>query len=393
MLADTRGRVWAWLLTRTLAAVVVVLMMFNYRWKHVFDDLDVYSRWGLMLAAGNAPSSDPAWQYPPGAAFVFAAIGKLGSDPWMFALFFIAIDVAISAAFAREGRRTGNWHGLAFWMLAPLMLGPVLYGRYDGVPTLTAVIGLLALSAGTVRGAWLGIGGGLKIWPAMLCIALERRGWIRSSAGAASALAVTIIAAAVAFPTVLSSFIRNSGARGLQIESVAALPFVWARLLGVHTPVQHRFGASEFATAAADQISGWLLPLTALGLVALVVVRASGRLDRSPAADIALVTVLWLMITSRVLSPQYNVWLVGIAAVVWAAGSQAMRRTTILVAVTALAAQILYPFAYAGILHGGPVGVTIQTVRILALLAAFVMGLRVLYLQAASAQETPAPAH
>ena len=43
---------------------------------------------------------------------------------------------------------------------------------------------------------------------------------------------------------------------------------------------------------------------------------------------IAFVAILWLMVNSRVLSPQYNVRLVGMAALVWAAGSRRMRTAT-----------------------------------------------------------------
>ena len=88
--------------------------------------------------------------------------------------------------------------------------------------------------------------------------------------------------------------------------------------------------------------------------------------------------ILWLMVTSRVLSPQYNVWLVGMAALVWAAGSPRMRTATIPVAVTAIAAQVLYPFSYIDIIEGGLIGVAVQTVRIVALLAAMVLAVRAL---------------
>ena len=106
--------------------------------------------------------------------------------------------------------------------------------------------------------------------------------------------------------------------------------------------------------------------------------RALGRLDHAPVADIAFAAILWLTVTSRVLSPQFNVWLVGMAALVWAAGSPRMRTATIPVAVTAVAAQVLYPFAYIDIINGGLIGVGVHTVRIVALLAAMVLAVRAL---------------
>ncbi len=110
-----------------------------------------------------------------------------------------------------------------------------------------------------------------------------------------------------------------------------------------------------------------------------------------PVADIAFVAILWLMVTSRVLSPQYNVWIVGMAALVWAAGSTAMRRATIPVAITALAAQALYPFALLDIVDGGFIGIALHTVRIVALVAALVIAVRVL-VRTSSARHRPSAA-
>jgi hypothetical protein len=379
-LAEPRHRLGWWLLTRGLALLVVGGMMLHHDWKHVFDDLNVYAGWGEGLAQGRVPSADPMWQYPPLAAFVFGGIGLLGSKPWMFALLFVAVDVAISVLLARDAQRRGRWHGFAVWLAAPLLLGPILYGRYDSIPTAFALAGLLAIAVPAAAGAVLAVGGGLKVWPAIMALAMRQRDWFRGAAGAAVAGVATLAVSAWAFPTVISGFLGNGEARGLQTESVAALPFVWGRLVlgGDAFPEAFRYGSSEVDAPLADAMAPWLIPLTAIGLLLLIAARALGRLDHAPVADIAFVAILWLMVTSRVLSPQYNVWLVGMAALVWAAGSDRMRRATIPVAVTAVAAQALYPFAYIDIVDGGFVGVAIQTVRILALLASLALAVRAL---------------
>lgn len=377
-LAEPHYRLRWWLLTRGFALAVIALMMLHRDWKHVFDDLNVYSRWGEALAGGEVPSEDPMWQYPPLAAFVFGAIGLLGSQPWLFAALFVAVDVAISLLLNRDARHRGRWHGVAVWLAAPILLGPVLYGRYDAIPTLAALGGLMAVSAPFTAGAVLAIGGGLKVWPAVMAMALPRRHWLTGAVGAALASVAVILSATWTFPTVISGFLGNGEARGLQTESVAALPFVWARLFGADVPEGFRYGSSEVAVPLADAIAPWLLPATALGLLALILARALGRLDHAPVADVAFVAITWLMVTSRVLSPQYNVWLVGMAAFVWAAGSDRMRRATIPVAITALTAQALYPFSYMDIVDGGFLGTAIHTVRIVALVAVLVMGVRAL---------------
>jgi hypothetical protein len=394
LLAQRRYRVTWWLATRGFVALIAVGMMFHHDWKHIFDDLNVYSRWGEGLAEGTVPSADPMWQYPPLAAFVFGGIGLLGSQPWLFLLLFVAVDIAISLVLARDAARRDRWDGFAVWLAAPLLLGPILYGRYDSIPTLAAMAGLLALAAPMAAGAILAIGGGLKVWPAVIALALSRRDWLRGALGAALATAAVIAVSAWAFPSVISGFLGNGEARGLQTESVAALPFVWARLfLGAEgIPEAFRYGSSEVGVPLADAIAPWLIPLTGIGLLLLILARALGRLDHAPVADIAFVAILWLMVTSRVLSPQYNVWLVGMAALVWAAGSARMRTATIPVVVTAVAAQVLYPFAYIDIIEGGFIGSVIHTVRIAALLAAMALAVRALLPEKAPATGVTRPA-
>ena len=378
-LAEPRWRWGWWLAIRIVVLLAALAMMFHHDYKHIFDDLNVYSRWGLGLAEGRLPSNDPMWQYPPLAAFVFGGVGLLGGAPWMFAVLFLAVDVAISVLLAVDARRRGTWHGFGVWLLAPLLIGPLFYGRYDVIPTAFALGGLLALSV-PVAGVVLALGGGLKVWPAVLAVALPRRDWMRGAVAAAVTGVAVIAASVMTFPSIIEGFLGNGEARGLQTESVAALPFVWARFVvgekGI--PEAFRYGSSEVGVPLADAIAPWLLPLTAVGLLALIAARVLGRLDHAPVADIAFVTLTWLMVTSRVLSPQYNVWLVGMAALVWAAGSPRMRKATIPVLITTLAAQALYPYAYMDIIRGGFAGIFWQTVRIVALVATLVIAVRAL---------------
>ena len=283
-LAERRYRVTWWLVTRGFVLLMAVGMMFHHDWKHIFDDLNVYSRWGEGLAEGRVPSSDPMWQYPPLAAFVFGGIGMLGSQPWLFLLLFVAVDIAISLLLSRDAMRRDNWNGYAVWLAAPLLLGPILYGRYDSIPTLAAMAGLLALAVPVAAGAILAIGGGLKVWPAVMALALSRRAWLKGAFGAAMATGVVVVTAAWAFPGVISGFLGNGEARGLQTESVAALPFVWARMFvgkeGV--PEAFRYGSSEVGVPLADAIAPWLIPLTGIGLLLLILARALGKLDHVP---------------------------------------------------------------------------------------------------------------
>jgi hypothetical protein len=115
------------------------------------------------------------------------------------------------------------------------------------------------------------------------------------------------------------------------------------------TPRELRFGAWEIPTHAADVVAGVLkwLSVAALGAAALwwwFRARAihDGRTDLADAAvsrDFIFTIVLLLVVTSRVLSPQFMLWLVGLAAVVLTAGTTRLARPAWIV----LAASILTP--------------------------------------------------
>ncbi len=60
------------------------------------------------------------------------------------------------------------------------------------------------------------------------------------------------------------------------------------------------------------------LALTVIGLALFALIawwRLSGRLESVPPGDVALAVMLVSVATSRVYSPQFNVWLIGITAV------------------------------------------------------------------------------
>ena len=97
-----------------------------------------------------------------------------------------------------------------------------------------------------------------------------------------------------------------------------------------------RFGSWEIPTATADTVAEVLEWLSVAALAAAALwwwfrARAihDGRTDLADASvsrDFVFTIVLLLVVTSRVLSPQFMLWLVGLAAVILTAGSTRMAR-------------------------------------------------------------------
>jgi hypothetical protein len=164
------------------------------------------------------------------------------------------------------------------------------------------------------------------------------------------------------------SFIGGQRSRGLQIESVGALPYqLWNAGPG-NVSSAFQFGAIE-VVAYGTSIVSLLITLVGLALLGtLFFWRVTGRLNSANPADIALLAVLISIVTSRVLSPQYMVWVFGLLAVSAFAPQQNFKKISILICISAGIGQVIYPWWYLSLQQGGVHAVAAHAIRILTLL-------------------------
>lgn len=327
--------------------------------RYVPSDLSVFAGWAEDLAEGVGITGD-LWQYPAGVALLLGVVGSLGGGTMALVGLILAADLAVLCLL----RRT---RGALLWAVSPLFVGPIMLTRLETVVTLTAVAGLMTRSP-LASGLWLGAGASLKLWPGALVTAVRERALLRSVAAAVALIAVTL-AAALAFDA--PAFVGNQTSRGLQVESVAAWPFMAARALGAPVELVYRNGSTEVVGPLADAAATLLLPLSAL-LVAAILIWSWRHLRPSAVGDAAahsLVVVMALLLTSRVLSPQFIVWALGLCAVILTARAAPRPLVTCLLG-SALLGQILYPHVYLDYLDGGLLGLIIQTSRLALLIGA-----------------------
>ena len=358
----------------------------------LFSDITLYDFWGNNIANGTFPYSpgipkdqlwtNDAWQYPALAAWIFIIGYKLHGAMIGFIQLAIIADLALLGLLVWAGRARKNEYGdisqqanyipALIWLSAPLVVGPLLVGRFDVFPTLAIVAALLVLANARKFGIWIAIGFLLKVWPIFGLLAIARTKFKEASIWFAGvSLAVTAIL--YFWWSDSLSFLTGQGKRGLQIESVGALPYMMFGQADNTKAIAFRYGAWEVTGAGTKYVS---LVMT-LVLVALIAVLAwwrwQGRLESIPGTDIALLAVLISMCTSRVLSPQYSIWVVGLLAV--AAFKPQPRFWTIaaLLLTFTAAGQYLFPGQYSEFQLLHTKGVLIQTVRIACLLAATVL--------------------
>ena len=243
-----------------------------------------------------------------------------------FVVMCVLIDAALLALLLRFGgprRFIAGW----FWVFFGVATGHVLWLRLDLFPgVLVAGAAALLMRHPAVASAVLAGAAAVKLWPAVLAAGLvgglRRAGtWIRvgSFFGALAVLAgITWVTSGL---DRLISPLTYQGDRGIQIESLAASPFVIAAhenpgAYWMGYAASRSFEIQGPGTNAAVQVADWAM----LAVLAFAVIWALWQLfaDRwhpRPAVAFMLLMVLLLIVSNKVFSPQYIVWIGPLLAV------------------------------------------------------------------------------
>ena len=342
----------------------------------------IYQGWAGLLATGTFPLDDVTWQYPPLAALVMLLPGWL---PWSYFTGFLVLvgvcDALVLALLLRAARRGGRTTGAWLWAVALPLLGPTGYCRYDLVVTAVAAAGLLAAAARPRLGGVLaGLGALLKVWPLLTVLGTPRGPRTRDAwtAAAVSALAVCFCSAVTMVGAF--SFLGFQENRGVEVESLGALPFYAAHLFGWGGRAEMHYGSTEFLGTGVPAMTRLMLACTlaAFGWLLLWRVRARRWTAATP-FDAALAALLLFTVTSRVISPQYLVWLIGVAAVCLASPRTTQRPTAWLIAAAAPFTYLEFPLLFGPLTEFQPLGVAVLCVRDLLLAAAALVSCRRLW--------------
>ena len=351
-----------------VASVVFVLsaVAITVTWERLGDavtDIALYQTYGERLAGGLVPYRDFGFEYPPGAlpAIVLPALvtGTVHAYRIAFvaelALVGVVAVLLLDAVLRRlELPRRERILSLAVVALAPLLLGGVILTRFDLVPAALVLAALALAVTGRRRAAALvvGVGAAVKLYPALLLPPLAIDAWRRGGRRelaivvglAVAPVALAYIAFfAVAPDGVLDSLGRQIG-RPLQIESVGA-----GLLLALHQAFGMGLGwtsgsGSQNLTGTGAGVLAALQGVAQVVAVVLVwVAYARGpstaeRLVRYGAASVVAFVAL-----SKVLSPQFLVWLVLLVPLV---GGPRRRTALALTAVACALTAVWFPARY-----------------------------------------------
>jgi uncharacterized membrane protein len=320
------------------------------------------------MAKGLVAYRDFAVEYPPlGLVHIYLPrlLGgpSVGSYQTLFSLLSIVLAIGTAGAVFWLARR--RWAAEspldATLLFAGLALAgaPLVVWRFDILPAFLTALALVAYAARRPgwSGLWLGFGTLAKIYPAFLVPVFaaahlfERH--VRPAALIVFGAGVAVIA--VMAETVLAagpgalSFLAYQQDRGVEIESISGgMAMLASALGGPPAQVAIGFGAWQVKSAFLDTVA---LPQTLFEVVVIVGLLAAGWI--SFARDVrmggmvtprtlvrySLATLLAVILTNKVLSPQYLIWLLPFAALL--PGRQSLLLLAILVLTT-----VLYPLTF-----------------------------------------------
>ncbi|HWU08886.1 MAG TPA: glycosyltransferase 87 family protein [Streptomyces sp.] len=357
-----------WGLTRAVL-LLCVFKVFTVPGPDVTSDVSViYRGWYEVLRAGSYPLDDVTWQYPPAAALAVLSPDLLPFLEYASAFFVLVLlcDALVLGLLLYAGSRPGMRDaGTWVWVAGVPLLGPTVYARYDLMVTAVAVAALLAgVRHPRVLGALAAFGALLKVWPVLLLVGTARgRATRRSWSAAAVTAAVLVLAAGVVLPGAFA-FLTFQRDRGLEIESLGALVFHVARQFGWEGRVELRYGSMEFAGPHVALVStlALVLSLFAFGWLLVWRLRARAHAVHTP-ADAAFTAVLLFTVTSRVISPQYMVWPLGLAAVCLVFRGSRMALPACLVLAATAVTLLEFPLGFAHVVASDAQGVALMTVR------------------------------
>ena len=363
-----------WFATRALILLQLLIWADNF-----LPDVRLYSTWTILLSDRQFPVGDAYWQYPPGAGVLFAMSRYAGPDAvFGFVVLAFLADLALLALLMNTGRKdigVGRFNGAWAWVIGGLAVGPVLVARFDIFPTVFAVAAVLLAAKPVRSGVMAAIGALLKVWPILMLAVISRR-QLPKAVIAAIVTALVGVLAINAWASGGISFLGEQSERGLQIESVGSLPYMIAGALGFEQNVVLRYGAYEFVMSGVGLIG---LAITAIGLLLfalIAILRLAGRLEQTPPGDIALALILIAVASSRVFSPQYDIWIVGLGAACVADPRTRLRKVVIALIIMSAITSVIFPWAYGSLMDTAPYAVVLQVIRIVLLVGCTVVAVK-----------------
>jgi hypothetical protein len=296
------------------------------------DDTDIYYRYTTMALAGAVPYRDYRMEYPPLALALFLVPGLIAQDIAGFKIVFAVEMLVFNAATvwavaAWVERRHGPsrvWSRLAWYTVFFVFLSRLIVARFDAVPMFLGFIASAWWFSGrsVLGGLAASLGALTKVYPAVVAVLastwdLSRPGRMRGRGliafGGASMLGVGAWLALGGFAGVSESLGYQLG-RGFEYGSVySGGQMLAAKLVGAEIVIARDHAAWSSITPWSQRLALLVFP-TQLATI-LTVCLIFQRRGMSDGVRYSGAAILAFIVTAKVFSPQYLIWLIPFIAV------------------------------------------------------------------------------
>jgi len=346
-------------------------------------DLHLYIDASRRLLVGQLPYRDFPFEYPPLALIPLVLPRLLGGGAGMsdgayvqtlaaqniLTGLIIAWTLGQIARQLHRGRIQPTWptHLAPMGIFGALLaLGAALAPfRFDLFPALLTVLALhhALKSHPAISGLLIGLAIAAKLYPLVMvpvfflhCIANQqgtpqqrRRDALRFTIAVIASAGIIFGFMALAVGNHALDFLRYHQSRGLQLESLSGGFICLLHAFGIgQLRIATSFGASHLIAPAADLLLTWQLPIAAFAFACFLLLcwrrRQGEAADSDPPASRLIhntaSALLLFMLLSKVLSPQYFLWLMPFIALMKG------RCIQIIYLLAWLTTLILFPLAY-----------------------------------------------
>lgn len=378
MLSSSSFRaVTAWWVTR------VALLLYAVHQPVPRGDVDYYFRGLAAEAAGERALTE----YPDASVIPLRFLHFLvGEDKQAFAVALLLFILSLDALFSYGLARRRAWWAFGFWLLFGLALAPIFTRRLDILPGLAVAAAALWLGRSPrAASALLAVATALKLWPLALASGLvghvrSAGTWIRLAWFGGTIIALSLLSALTQGWWRVLSPLTYQDERGLQSETIAATPFLWLRAFNPDRWSIHYAESQSYEVFGPGVSIGLLASTIMVGATALLLIGITlwrffftGGNDPTATRAFWLLTVLLILVSAKVFSPQYLLWVGPLLAVMLALdSSRALRWCAAFLLDAAGLTCLVYPVFFEGFLASHLSVVIIASLRNILIVAATV---------------------
>lgn len=288
------------------------------------DDTDIYFRYATLSLEGRVPYRDFRVEYPPLALPLFLVPAVVSRDVGVFKvafglemLVFNAATVWLVAAHAEKQGRTAVRRALIRYTILYLLLSRLIVLRYDAA---TMFVGFAAscwwFSGHSGRGGVAAaLGTLMKVYPATVALVAAPWDLARKSsrgrglAAFIGALTLGVLAwVAIGTPRGVGESLGYQLGRGFEYGSLySGAQMLAAKAVGAEIAVVRDHAAWASVTPWSPALLRWVLPIQASAILAVCGVFY--RRGLSDGIRYSAAAILAFIVTGKVFSPQYLIWL------------------------------------------------------------------------------------